>query len=216
MSGGVCKGKFTNVYELPLNYCDNCGLVYYRRQILTETETEKYFEELSHVAEDYLKRNEMSYSTINYLFNFKFDELDRCLDDTVFIVRSTDFLINKNFNKINYVFNDYISCFYFNINCIKMLLSKYKLNVVHINKYHEYIIFQVNSSENSDNGQLNELLCEELHKELYCEHVITNFYIRYIYFRNQAQNKMIENYRGLDYMDLKRKKNNYTTLFSIF
>ncbi len=213
----ICNGNFTKIYKLPLSFCDNCFIIFYRRNLILEkNKTEKFFDILRKNVNKYLTENSIEYSNINYLVNVGETKLEDTIDDTVFIVYSTDFLLNENFNRVNYVFNDYISCFYFNLNSIKLLTQKNNLQITHIKKYNEYIIFKVKKSETIDTSIINELIYGELTKCFYTDDIIKKFYTRFIYYRNTVQNKIIEKFNALDYLKYEVDKNNYTILFSIF
>lgn len=211
----ICGFKFIKIYDIPLTYCNNCFLIHYSRK-KKEKSNDEFLKNLSSFTKRYINSNNISYSNINYLLNFNINEFKTSLEDTLFVVYNTDFLLSEQFNKCNYIFNDYLDCYYFNYNNIKLLASKYGFYISYVKKVDEFIIFKVQKNEFIQTSIIDFLLYDDILNDLYEEETIKKFYLNYVYFRNIVQNKMIENIKNVGNYKNNLEENNYTILFSIF
>jgi hypothetical protein len=174
----------------------------------------EYKKSLEDFLTKYLSEKSLEYSDINYSLNLSC-RLDQD-DERLYIVYNSDFLLYDNFSRANYIFNDYTSCYYFNVNTIKKIANKNNLDITYIEKIDKYIIFKVKKNENSYNTFVDLLLYEDILNELYSEEVIEKFYLNYILFKNSVQNKIIQNIKNKKIKYNENDLNNYTVLFSIF
>jgi hypothetical protein len=215
MNCKVCNNEFVKIYSLPLYYCNNCFLVFYLKDFsLKKLDCLDYKKQLQEFLDKYLSKKIITYSDINYSLNLncKMDGFD----DTLYIVYNSDFLLNDSFCKSSYVYNDYISCYYFNSNTIKKIANKNKFEIVYMEKIYKYIIFKVKKNEIQYNTLVDLLIYEDILNELYSDEIIENYYLNYILFRNNVQNKIIENYKNKKINYNENDLNNYTILFSMF
>ncbi len=215
MNCKVCNNEYTKIYNLPLYYCNNCFLIFYLKSFNLKSisclDYKKPFEEF---LEKYLSKQNITYSDINYCLNLNCN-LDGC-DDTLYIVYNSDFLLYDNFCKSSYVYNDYISCYYFNSNTIKKIANKNNFEVVFIQKIDKYIVFKVKKNDIPFNTLVDLLIYEDMLNELYSDEIIEKYYLNYILFRNSVQNKIIQASKKQKINYNENNLNNYTVLFSIF
>jgi hypothetical protein len=210
----ICGFNYIKIYNLPLSYCDNCFLINYSNEL--KVKKYDFLKNIINFTNRYINTNDVSFSNINYLLNFDIDEMKSCSEDTLFIVYNTDFLLSEQFNKCNYIFNDYLDCYYFNCNTIKLLANKYDFKISYIKKVDQYIVFKVSKNELFSSSIIDTLLYEDILNDLYEQKTINTFYLNYLYFKNIVQNKIIEKIKRLGYCENNLNENNYTRLFSIF
>lgn len=205
----ICCFEFTKIYKLPLKYCINCFSIYYEKKYESQD-----VNEIKIFTENYSKKNGIN--NINCNLSFDLYEIKNIKKDTLMVVYNTDFLLSENFNKCSYVFNDYSSCYFFNYNSIKLLTQKNKFNITYIKKIDKYTVFGISKEE--ENIEIQDLLYDEIVKHIYEKDIIDKFYLKYLYFKNSVQNKMIEKVLYKESFEFlsENKKKNYKELFFIF